>query len=27
VAVEIANRPARLAVDKPRPDPQGQCVQ
>jgi hypothetical protein len=27
VAVEIANRPARLVVDKPKPDPQGQCVQ
>jgi hypothetical protein len=27
VAVEIANRPARLVLDKPKPDPQGQCVQ
>jgi Peptidase family M28 len=27
VAVEIANRPARLVVDKRKPDPQGQCVQ
>jgi hypothetical protein len=27
VAVEIGNRPARLVVDKPRPDPRGQCVQ
>ncbi|MDQ3997780.1 MAG: M28 family peptidase [Gemmatimonadota bacterium] len=27
VTVEIANRPTRLVVDKPRPDPQGQCVQ
>jgi hypothetical protein len=27
VALEIANRPARLVVDKPKPDPQGQCVQ
>jgi hypothetical protein len=27
VAVEIADRPARLVVDKPKPDPQGQCVQ
>lgn len=27
VAVEIANRPARLVVDKPKPDPRGDCVQ
>jgi peptidase M28-like protein len=27
VAVEIANRPARLVVDKPKPDPKGDCVQ
>ncbi|MDQ3950526.1 MAG: M28 family peptidase [Gemmatimonadota bacterium] len=27
VAVEIANRPARLVVDRPKPNPQGQCVQ
>jgi hypothetical protein len=27
VAVEIANRPARLVVDKPKPDPRGNCVQ
>ena len=27
VAVEIANRPARLVVDKPKPNPRGQCVQ
>jgi hypothetical protein len=27
VAVEIGNRPARLAVDKPKPDPRGDCVQ
>jgi hypothetical protein len=27
VTVEIANRPARLVVDKPKPDPRGQCVQ
>ncbi|MFN2566870.1 MAG: M28 family peptidase [Gemmatimonadaceae bacterium] len=27
VALQIANRPARLVVDKPRPDPRGQCVQ
>jgi hypothetical protein len=27
VAVEIANRPARLVVDKSKPDPRGQCVQ
>jgi Zn-dependent M28 family amino/carboxypeptidase len=27
VAVEIANRPARLVVDKPKPDPRGSCVQ
>jgi peptidase M28-like protein len=27
VAVEIANRPARLVVDKPKPDPKGNCVQ
>jgi hypothetical protein len=27
VAVDIANRPARLVVDKPKPDPKGDCVQ
>jgi len=27
VAVEIANRPARLVVDKAKPAPRGQCVQ
>lgn len=27
VAVEIANRPARLVVDKPKPDRRGDCVQ
>jgi hypothetical protein len=27
VAVEIANRPARLVVDKAKPDPRGDCVQ
>jgi hypothetical protein len=27
VAVDIANRPARPVVDKPKPDPRGQCVQ
>jgi hypothetical protein len=27
VAVEIANRPARLVVDKPKPDPRGRCEQ
>jgi hypothetical protein len=27
VAVEIANRPARLVIDKPKPDPKGTCVQ
>jgi hypothetical protein len=27
VALEIANRPARLVVDKPKPDPRGDCVQ
>jgi hypothetical protein len=27
VAVEIANRPTRLVVDKPKPDPRGDCVQ
>jgi hypothetical protein len=27
VAMEVANRPARLAVDKPKPDPKGDCVQ
>jgi len=27
VAAEIANRSARLVVDKPKPDPRGQCVQ
>jgi peptidase M28-like protein len=27
VAGEIANRPARLVVDKPKPDPKGVCVQ
>jgi hypothetical protein len=27
VAVEIANRSARLVVDKPKPNPQGRCVQ
>ena len=26
-ATTIANRPARLVVDKPKPDPRGQCVQ
>jgi hypothetical protein len=27
VTVEIANRPARLVVDKPKPNPSGVCVQ
>jgi Peptidase family M28 len=27
VAVEIANRPTRLTVDRPKPDPKGACVQ
>ncbi len=27
VAVEIANRPARLVVERPKPNPRGQCVQ
>jgi Zn-dependent M28 family amino/carboxypeptidase len=27
VAVEIANRPTRLVVDRPKPDPRGQCQQ
>jgi hypothetical protein len=27
IAVEIANRPPRLVVDKPKPDPRGDCVQ
>jgi hypothetical protein len=27
VAVEIANRPARLVVDRPKPDPRATCVQ
>jgi hypothetical protein len=27
VAVEIANRPARLVVDQRKPDPHGDCVQ
>jgi hypothetical protein len=26
-ATTIANRPQRLVVDKPKPDPQGQCRQ
>jgi hypothetical protein len=27
VALEIADRPARLVVDKPKPDPRGECRQ
>ncbi len=27
VALEVANRPARLVVDKPRPDPNAPCRQ
>jgi hypothetical protein len=27
VALEIANRPTKLVVDKPRPDPRGRCLQ
>jgi peptidase M28-like protein len=27
VAVEVANRPARLVVDEPKPDPKGNCAQ